>query len=129
MMEPTWVHPTAIRQIHRQQLEQFGGLSGVRDEGMLESALAKPLNQWHYGSPSLFDLAASYAFGIAMNHPFVDGNKRTAFVASALFLELNGIRLVADEVNASETFLALAAGELSESELSDWFSKHSKPKT
>lgn len=127
MTEPTWVIPTAIRQVHRQQLEQFGGLAGIRDEGMLESALAKPLNQWHYGTPSIFDLAASYAFGIAMNHPFVDGNKRTAFVTSALFLQLNGYQLTADEVNAAETFLALAAGELSEAELSDWFSKHSKP--
>lgn len=129
MNEPIWVHPTAIRQIHRQQLEQFGGLTGIRDEGMLESALSKPLNLWLYGSPTLFDLAASYAYGIAMNHPFVDGNKRTAFVASALFLALNGIRLTADEVGAAETFLALAAGELSESELSDWFSRHSEPKT
>ncbi len=124
--EPRWVSPAAVRALHLQQLHLFGGGSGVRDEGMLDSALNRAVTLWH-GEPNLFDMAAAYAFGIARNHPFVDGNKRTAFVVSVLFLDLNSIELTADEVDATTTFLALAAGELTEEQLTLWFADHSRP--
>lgn len=125
-VEPTWVLPGTVRALHLQQLQLFGGGSGVRDEGMLDSALNRPMNQFHYGEPTIFEMAAAYSFGIARNHPFVDGNKRTAFVVGALFLSLNGFELVATEVEATTTFLALAAGDLDESALSRWFEKNSQ---
>lgn len=125
--EPTWVLPETVRQSHRTQISRFGGPSGIRDLGMLESALARPQNLWHYGSPSIFEMAAAYAFGIAQNHPFIDGNKRTAFVVSATFLELNGVTLVASEIDAASAFLALAAGELGEADLANWFELNSQP--
>jgi death-on-curing protein len=127
MKEPIWVHIATARQIHREQLEQFGGLAGVRDEGLFESAMSRPMNLWHYASPSLFDMAASYAFGIANNHPFIDGNKRTAFVVSVLFLELNGLTFAADEVSSAEKFIELASGQLPEAELAHWFKLNSTP--
>jgi death-on-curing protein len=125
--EPIWVLQATVRFIHRDQIEAFGGLAGTRDEGMLESALSRPVNLWHYGEPTLIDLAAAYAYGIARNHPFLDGNKRTAFVVSVLFLELNGLLLTASEVDAAEIFIALAAGDLEESDLAAWFADHASP--
>ncbi len=119
--EPIWVESTTARHIHRLQLGTFGGLDGVRDNGMLESALARPINLWHYERASIARLAAAYAFGIAMNHPFIDGNKRTAFVVSVLFVELNGFTFSAGEVESAATFLSLAAGEMGEQELAEWF--------
>ncbi len=110
--------------IHDRQLAEHGGAQGVRDAGALASAMARPQNQWSYGENDLCALAAAHAFGIARNHPFTDGNKRTAFVISLLFLARNGIRLRFDKIAAIDTFLALAAGELSEEELADWFRQH-----
>jgi death on curing protein len=106
--------------IHEQQIVHFGGGSGLRDEGLLLSALARPENLAVYGEPDVAALAAAYAFGIARNHPFVDGNKRTALVTAAVFLIENGYELVASEADAVLTALALAAGELTEVALAEW---------
>ena|SRR5690349_11112969 len=124
MNEPTWLRLEAILAAHDDQLAEHGGGVGVRDQGLLESALARPLNLHAYGEPSLVKLAAAYAFGIARNHPFVDGNKRTALVAAELFLALNGHDLTATDVECVETFLALAAGEISEEELAAWIDRN-----
>ncbi|MBY0375972.1 MAG: type II toxin-antitoxin system death-on-curing family toxin [Bryobacteraceae bacterium] len=113
---------------HLEQIREHGGATGIRDEGLLESALARPENLAAYGEPDLFDLAASYSFGLARHHPFVDGNKRTAFMAAYTFLGLNGQRLIAPEPDAALTFWRLAAGELSESELAAWFRLNSEPR-
>jgi death-on-curing protein len=101
-------------------LVQCGGLAGLRDEGLLESALARPEQLANYASPDVADIAAAYAFGLAKNHPFVDGNKRTAFLALGLSLRLNGYRLTASQPDATQTILLLAAGELSEQALATW---------
>lgn len=106
---------------HAEQLAEHGGGDGVRDAGALESAMARPLNLAGYGDPDAADFAAAYAFGIARNHPFVDGNKRTAAVVSEAFLVLNGWTLAATDAELVVAFLALAAGELSEGEIADWF--------
>lgn len=106
---------------HAEQLAEHGGGEGVRDAGMLDSAMARPRNLAEYGEPDVAALAASYAFGIARNHPFVDGNKRTAAVVSETFLMLNGYALDASDAEVVVAFVALAAGELSEDELADWF--------
>ena len=119
--EPRWLDMDVALAIHDRQLAEHGGGTGVRDSGMLESALARPINAWAYGADDPAALAAAYAFGIARNHPFVDGNKRTAWVAARLFLALNGCELQFDATDAVRTMLALAAGELSEEELADWF--------
>lgn len=124
MPEPIWVLSESARHIHRDQIDQFGGMSGVRDEGMLESALDRPRNLWHYGEPTLAEMASAYAFGVAKNHPFVDGNKRPAFVVSVLFLELNGVVFQGTEENVATTFLALGAGELDEEALAVWFAQN-----
>jgi death on curing protein len=110
--------------LHDRQLAEHGGPAGVRDAGMLTSALARPVNQWAYGEYDPCALAAAYAFGLARNHPFTDGNKRTAWVVANLFLDLNGLDLRFDERDAIHTVEALAAGELSEEELADWFREH-----
>ena len=120
-----WIEPSVILAIHEEQLAENGGAAGVRDLGLLESALAKPRNLVSYGEPDVADLAAAYGFGIARNHPFIDGNKRTAFVAIELFLALNGQSLVADDANCVLTMLSLAAGELNEAGLATWIRKHS----
>lgn len=112
--------------IHLEQIREHGGATGIRDEGLLESALARPENLASYGEPHLFDLAATYSFGIAKNHPFVDGNKRTAFMAAYTFLGLNGQQLIATEVDAALVYWRLAAGEVSESELAAWFRLNSE---
>jgi len=104
-------------------LERFGGLEGVRDAGLLESALHRPRHLFAYGKPSLFDLAAAYAAGIVKNHPFLDGNKRTGFVSAALFLEINGHRFIAPEEEVVERTLALAAGVIGEVEYGAWLEK------
>ena len=116
-----WLERRDVEAFHATQIAEFGGLAGLRDAGALESALARPLNLVAYGKPSLFELAAAYAFGIARNHPFVDGNKRTAFVASVVFLEMNGRSFRASEEDVVVTFLALAAGEMTEARLAKWF--------
>lgn len=109
---------------HAEQLAEHGGGEGVRDAGLLESAMARPQNLALYGDPDIAQLVASYAFGIARNHPFVDGNKRTAAVVSETFLVLNGSALLASDAELVVAFLALAAGELSEDELTAWFREH-----
>jgi death-on-curing protein len=115
MREPVWVLREVVLMAHEQSLVQFGGSAGVRDEGLMDSALGKPRNLFAYGKPSLFVLAASYAFGLVINYPFMDGNKRTGFVVAVTFLECNGWHLEASEVDAAVCTLALAAGEMSES--------------
>jgi death on curing protein len=121
MSEPIWLRRDTILAIHEEQLAEHGGLAGIRDAGMLDSALARPEQQFAYGdSPDLAALAAAYGFGIARNHPFADGNKRTAFVAIELFLALNGFELHASDDDCILTILALAAGELSEEQLAAW---------
>ena len=122
--EPEWLSLDIALAVHDRQLAEHGGPTGVRDQGMLESALARPLNQWTYGEDDLCALAAAYAYGIARNHPFTDGNKRTAWVFARLFLMLNGQTLSFTPRMAIEVVLALAAGELDEDELADWFRQH-----
>ena len=119
--EPEWLSLDLALAIHDRQLAEHGGPTGVRGQGMLESALARPLNQWTYGEDDLCALAAAYAYGIARNHPFADGNKRTAWVFARLFLRLNGQTLAFAPRDAIDIVLALAASELSEDELADWF--------
>ena len=120
MSEPVWLSTELIIAIHDEQLEQFGGPSGLRDRGLLESALARPLNQYAYGNEDMAALAAAFAFGLVRNHPFIDGNKRTGLLALVTFLGLNGIDFVAPEAETAITMLALAAGEIDEGELAHW---------
>lgn len=119
--EPRWLDADVAIAIHDRQLAEHGGGTGVRDRNMLESALARPINAWSYGVNEPAALAAAYAFGVARNHPFVDGNKRTAWVLTRLFLALNGHKLSFRAAEAIAAMLALAAGELSEDEMADWF--------
>jgi death on curing protein len=120
-----WIEISAIYAIHEEQLAEHGGGVGIRDIGLLESALGRPKNAAAYGDADVFQLAAAYGYGIAKNHPFIDGNKRTAFVATELFLELNGYELTADDTNCVMTMLAVAAGEMEESAFADWLRTHS----
>ena len=119
-VEPVWLDAPLAAAIHDRQLSEHGGPTGVRDTGALESALARPQNKWEYGEDDLAALAAAYAFGLARNHPFVDGNKRTAWVLARTFLALNGATLVFEPLDALRTVQSLAAGELTEDELADW---------
>lgn len=127
MNEPIWVLREVVLIAHEQSLAEFGGAAGTRDEGLLDSALSKPENLFAYGTPSVFELAASYGFGLVRNHPFIDGNKRIGFIVAVVFLQLNGWRLEASEVDATLRTLALAAGELSEAEFAEWLRAHSRP--
>jgi death-on-curing protein len=120
-----WIERAIVLAIHNEQLAEHGGLTGIRDEGLLESALARPLNLAAYHTPDCADLAAAYGFGIARNHPFMDGNKRTAFVVIELFLAMNGYELVAEDVDCVLTMFALAAGELDEPALAAWVRERS----
>ncbi|WP_298399881.1 type II toxin-antitoxin system death-on-curing family toxin [Sphingobium sp.] len=120
-IEPVWIEKLVALAIHDRQLAEHGGGVGTRDEAMLESALARPINQWTYGQDDRCALAAAYAFGVVRNHPFVDGNKRTGWVLARLFLALNDVALSFDATDATQKMLAFAAGQLSEEELSDWF--------
>lgn len=120
MSEPVWLLTNAVIDIHTEQLAQFGGPDGVRDLGLLESALARPMNRHAYGETDLAALAASYAFGIARNHPFIDGNKRVALLALVTFLGLNGIALAVSNAEIAAAILALAAGEVDEDGLTRW---------
>ena len=124
MSDWVWIDIEVALVAHEEQLAEHGGAAGIRDRSMLESALARPHNLIAYGEPDIADLAASYAFGIARNHPFVDGNKRTALVVSETFLMLNGCTLTATDAEVVVAFIALAAGELSVDELADWFRGH-----
>ncbi|MFT3735489.1 MAG: type II toxin-antitoxin system death-on-curing family toxin [Rhodocyclaceae bacterium] len=119
-----WIDRAVILAIHEEQLAEHGGGVGTRDIGLLDSALARPLNLSLYGTPDAAELAASYGFGIARNHPFIDGNKRTAFVAVELFLALNGFLLTADDASCILTMLAVAAGEIDEAAFAQWLREH-----
>ena len=125
-MEPTWVPESAVRAIHAELIREHGGLHGVSREGALEAALARPRHVYTYAepAPSLASFAASYGFALAKGHWFGDGNKRIALAIIDVFLRLNGSELNAGEADAATTILALAAGEISESELGDWISAH-----
>jgi death-on-curing protein len=127
--EPIWISLELASAIHERQLAEHGGPEGIRDQGMLESALGRARQQFAYSDPApdFPSLAAAYAYGIARNHPFVDGNKRTAAVLCEVFLELNGYRLVADDADLYPIFMALAAGEIEEDELADWLRSASRP--
>ena len=114
----------ALLLLHDESLAEHGGAAGIRDEGLLDSALARPLNVNAYGKPDFTDLAASYAIGLAKNHAFVDGNKRTAFLATGLFLHLNGYRLSVSQADATLTMLAVAAGEMDEAGFAGWLRSH-----
>jgi len=118
--EPQWLDSAIVLDVHAEQLALFGGADGVRDLGLLDSPLARPLNKFAYGETNLAALAAAYAFGIARNHPFVDGNKRTGFVVGVLFLELNGFDFRANEEDATQAVMSLAAGVLGEGAYAAW---------
>ncbi len=118
-----WPSKAAVLAIHGEQLAEHGGVGGIRDDNLLESALSRPYQLATYGGAGVAHLAAAYAYGIAQNHPFVDGNKRTAFVVAATFLLLNGYDLAASEREVVEIFLLLAQGRLAEEELSGWFGR------
>jgi death-on-curing protein len=120
MIEPFWLSRQMIVAIHDEQLAIHGGADGLRDEGMLESALDRPRNKWTYEQAELAELAAAYAFGIARNHPCVDGNKRTSLLALYTFLGVNGVDFIVPEADAAAIILSLAAGEVSEASLARW---------
>ena len=127
MKEPIWVLDEVVLAIHSMLLAEHGGGNGIRESSMLDSALARARQKISYEpNSSIFELAAAYSFGIAKNHPFVDGNKRTAFTIGVLFLEINGYILEIPEVDAAITFESLAAGNISENELVEWFQESSK---
>lgn len=119
-----WLNADVLQAVHLEQLAEHGGAPGTRDEGLFESALARPQNLALYGEPDAFDLAAAYAVGLAKNHPFTDGNKRTAYVAMELFLVLNGFELTADDASATLTMLTVAAGDTDEPTLAQWLREH-----
>jgi death-on-curing protein len=126
MKEPYWFTREECLALHDMMLMHYGGIVGVRDENLLESALARPQQLYHYGKPTMAELAASYATGIVKNHPFLDGNKRTGFMLGAGFLERNGFAFSAAETEAVLRTLALAAGEISESDYAKWLKANSK---
>ncbi len=123
MTEPRWVSRQMVEAFHTDQLQQHQGRAGIRDENVLESALARPRHKWHYGGRDLGALAAALGFGLARNHPFYDGNKRVAFVAMTVFLGLNGFRLRTSQEDVVAEVLALAAGERTEEPLAAWVRK------
>lgn len=123
-----WLDPKVLLAVHEELLAEHGGAAGTRDAGLFESALARPRNLALYGEPDVADLAAAYGCGIARNHPFIDGNKRTAFVAVELFLLLNEQELMADDEDCVLTMLAVAAGSLDEAAFAAWLRAHSRPR-
>jgi len=125
-MEPYWLSRSECLLLHDMMLEQYGGCSGIRDEGLLESALARPQQLHHYGTPSMTEMAAAYTAGIVKNHPFLDGNKRTGFMMGAGFLERNGHAFTASETEVVIRTLALAAGEMTEAQYAAWLETNSK---
>jgi len=118
--EPAWITYEQVIATHSRQLRRFGGAPGLRDDGLLRSAIQRPMDKWHYEQAELPELAAAYAFGLAKNHAFVDGNKRIAFMAMMVFLRKNNVRLVPDQAQATAMILSLAAGEVSEASLARW---------
>ena len=124
MTQPVWLDQRSVLALHAELIREYGGLTGVRDEGLLESAMARPQNLVAYGDPTLAEMAAAYTFGIARNHPFIDGNKRVALAAADVFLQLNGHEINAAEVEAVAVIRDLAAGELGEDELAAWIEEN-----
>jgi death-on-curing protein len=126
MIAPVWVSRQALELLHSESIAEHGGADGLRDEGLLESALARPQNLHAYeGVADVARLAASYCFGLAKNHAFVDGNKRAAFIAAGLFLRLNGWRLRADQTQATLIILSVASGAMKEKDLAEWIRRYS----
>ncbi|MDD2926736.1 type II toxin-antitoxin system death-on-curing family toxin [Rhodoferax sp.] len=119
-----WLEPALIHAVHEEQLAEHGGGTGLRDANLLGSALGRPEQLACYGTPDVADLAAAYGYGISRNHPFIDGNKRTAFVATELFLALNGFDLLANDVECVMTMLSVAAGEIEEAAFAQWIRQH-----
>lgn len=119
-----WLNSAVIIAVHEAQLAEHGGGTGVRDQNLLISALTRPQNLAAYGTPDAADLAAAYGFGISRNHAFIDGNKRTGFVAAEMFLNLNGYQLSADDANSAVTMLAVSAGDITEAEFAAWIRQH-----
>jgi death on curing protein len=118
--EPKWLTYDQVIAIHSRQLRRFGGAAGLRDDGLLHSAIERPINKWHYEQSELPELAAAYAFGLAKNHAFVDGNKRIAFMSMMTFLRKNGVRFAPEQAHATSMIMSLAAGEVSEESLARW---------
>ena len=125
MSEPVWVPARAVYIIHDRQIARHGGASGLRDEGLLQNALQRPVNKWQYENTDTYECAAAYAFGIAKAHAFVDGNKRTAFVTSITFLRLNGLRFVTDPAEGVAFMEDLASGAVSEESFKNWLKQRS----
>ena len=128
MIEPVWLTREDCLAIHEMMLSQHGGLAGVRDEGLLISALTKPQNLVAFGSPGMAELAAAYAVGIIRNHPFLDGNKRTGFILAALFQEMNGYEFKTTEESVGEQTLALAAGQTTAAQYAAWLEANAPPR-
>ncbi len=129
MIQPRWINRQALLLKHAESLRLFGGAEGLRDDGMLDSALARPVNAWSYrGETRVEHLAAAYAFGLSKNHPFIDGNKRAAFIAYVGFLKLNGFNLVASQPDAYRTMIDLAAGTIGEEEFAEWIQVNITPR-
>lgn len=126
MTEPTWLSKTVVLAVHARLLAEHGGAAGIRDEGLLESALAGPRNRFGHGEHDIFELGAAYAFGLTQNHAFVDGNKRVAFAAAGIFIECNGARLIAREDDAVRAVLALSTGELDRRGFAAWLRQSSE---
>lgn len=127
--EPVWINHEVVTAIHQRQIAEHGGIDGIRDKALLESALSKPLNRYSYDNPppSIAQMAASYAYGIIKNHPFIDGNKRTSFVICMLFLQLNGLKCNAAKEDTYKVFISLASGGISEEEFAAWIAANSQP--
>jgi death-on-curing protein len=128
MTEPKWLGVEAVLVMHEEQLAEHGGATGIRDLGLLESALARPRNAWSYGQDDLVALGALYAAGVMRNHAFVDGNKRTGFLAAYSFLYINGLEIVADEAEVIVQCLSLAASEIDEAEFAAWLRENVRPR-
>ena len=129
MKEPVWLTRLVVEAVHFDQIHEHGGLHGLRDEGLLESALARPQHKWTYKRrPDLVSLAAAYGYGIVRNHPFRDGNKRIAFLAMVIFVGLNGFDLDAEETDVVTAMVTAASGQLTERQLANWVRKHIAPR-
>ncbi len=125
MTSPTWIEASVVIAIHSRQLEQHGGRKGIRDEGLLESAIFRPKNQFNYSNPTIFELAPAYGYGLTNNHPFIDGNKRTSYIVMRTFLQLNGYNLQASAMDKYETWIRLANNQINEAELASWIEEKS----
>ncbi|MDJ0632836.1 MAG: type II toxin-antitoxin system death-on-curing family toxin [Xenococcaceae cyanobacterium MO_188.B29] len=125
MISPIWIEEAVVIAIHRRQLAEHGGSDGIRDKGLLESALFRPKNQLAYGNPTIFDLAAAYGYGITKNHPFIDGNKRTSYVVTRTFLKLNGYDIQALAIEKYQLWMGLSDSQINETQLAKWIKEKS----